>query len=185
MKRILLPAIVVCVRRCCASRQPPVDPFYGRTTVPPPEPARLARSRLRRTTRARRRRAGNVAAGVAAAARRHSLALSVRPADLVQSVTPAPGPGGYRAIRWAAAPAYPGNSNGTIPYPSGGGAVPYPSGGGASMNSPGRWANVWTSASSSAGRTSSGFPPPARSAAMAVHRCTARSACRQAAGRIV
>ena len=167
MKRILLPALVVFVfGGCCASRQPPVDPFYGRTAVPPPGTGAIGPQPVRRILGSPGDRAGNVAAGVAATARRHDLALSSTP----PAGSPVPGPGGYPGNPAGGGATYPGNSNGAIPYPSNGAAAPYPNGGGASINSPGRWPNAWTSATSNAPGDVVRIPASTRSGQWRVHR---------------
>ena len=179
MKRILLPALVVFVFcGCCASRQPPVDPFYGRTAVAPPgtgavcpqpvpyysgapaagpamppqtPPGGGAPQPYLSNPPAWSNPAGPGPAPVRQATRRTPAPRLVpRPIPAAPGPAPTPGPAGYPGNPAGGGAPYPGGSNGAVPYPSSGGAMPYPSGGGASTNSPSRSANAWTSASSSA-----------------------------------
>ena len=95
-------------------------------------------------------RAGNVAAGVAAAARRHA-PRPIRPAaDLVRSRRPCTWSGRLPEQSGWRRPGVSGQQQRDDSVSEQRGRGAYPSGGGTSMNSPGRSANAWTSATSNA-----------------------------------
>ena len=183
MKRILLPALVVFVFcGCCASRQPPVDPFYGRTTVPPPGTGAVCPQPVPRTTRGRRRPGRQCcrrhrSRRPAAWPRLSSGPPAICPIPPVrsrprsdglswESRPPTPGPAGYPAnpgpVPTPGPAGYPGNpAGGGAPYPgNSNGAVPYPSSGGATPYPSGGGAS--TNSPSRSATVWTGAPPARR-----------------------